>query len=264
MPARLKPDFDRIYYTIYGESYKIVKYTNCSNTFISYTDNPDCVVKTSTVNIRNGNPPNPYRPVICGKGFHGEGYPISANNKKTLEYIKWHGMLSRCYGVNYSENHAKAAKCYTDAGSTVDPLWYNYQAFAAWFKQEMQDSKLEDKIVCLDSDLLNPKGDLYSESTCCLLPYELNIAIQLATKMQYDHRRNIYPVKVTRTVTGQLSHVGRSYSESGAWEIYAKFKDQYIRDAYEKLQCKLPARVENALLNFNCIARIKELGFVKI
>lgn len=264
MPARLKPDFDHVYHTIYGESFKIVEYNNCSNVFISYTDRPYCEVNTCTVNIRNGNPPNPYRPVICGKGFHGEGYPISINNKKTLEYIKWHGMLSRCYGVTRSEDHARASKCYTDAEVTVDPIWFNYQMFATWFKQEMSNSNLANKVICLDSDLLNPRGNLYSENTCCLLPYELNIAIQLATKMQYDRKRNLYAVRVERTVTGQPSFVGRSPTESGAWEIYAKFKDMYIRDAYEKLQCNLPKRVEDVLLNFNCLARVKELGYFKI
>lgn len=260
----MKIDLDRTYTTIYGESYKIIKYINHTNVIIAFTEYPEYQTSTCAVNIRNGNPYNPHRRILCGKGYHGVGIPISIDNKKTAEYIKWHGMIDRCYGNKLNEESKRCSKCYIDSKSEVSDDWLNYQNFAKWWKDNLNNSHGINDVLCLDSDLLNPEGNLYSSKTCSILPYSLNIGIQLGSSFHFDKQRSQYQVRVTRTITNESSHVGRTSNLTEAWYLYSKAKDKYISDSYMKLKLKLPSVVEHNLCNFNTLKRLEILGVIKV
>lgn len=244
----------------YNYEYTVVGYNKYDSVSIIYDKHPEHVITTSTTNIYKGIPPNPFRAVVCGLGYHGIGHSISTGGIKKTEYIKWHGMLSRCYGTYYSERGRKSVNCYKVNNIRVHPDWFNYQNFHNWWNDNICYFNGRSEIACLDSDLLEPSLNMYSEESCCILPYSLNISIQLASKMWFNPKRKLYEVNSTRTAIGKGSYLGRCETEEEAWLLYSKAKDKYIHDSYINLGMKLPPNVEYNLLNFRSLDRLKALG----
>ena len=62
--------------------------------------------------------------VVYGLGYFGEGeYTARLNNVKTLAYIKWNSMFTRCYNEDFQEKNAHYRGC------SVDESFYNFQDF---------------------------------------------------------------------------------------------------------------------------------------
>jgi hypothetical protein len=255
----MTPKIGDICISKYNEVFTIVGYNKYSNVDIIYEDAPDFVIKTTITNIHKGDTYNPFRKVTCGRGYHGVGAPISIKGVKTEEYVKWHGMLSRCYGIPQSERGIKSVHCYRINNIEVHPDWFNYQNFYKWWNDNILSLNGCSSILCLDKDLLGSSSDIYSDRTCCVLPYELNIAIQLSCKVYFDKRRNTYQVRTARTITNEPNYIGKVSTEEEGLHLYAKAKDKYIKDSYIKMGLKLPQEVEFNLLNFNAAERIKQI-----
>ena len=207
----------------YGEIFTVIDYENNEEVTIQYNDGT--IVKTKSVNIRNGFPPNPNRPVIYEKGYHGVGnHRISDESGKTPAYIKWHGMICRVHDGNHNTEKLPTA-CYN--GVCVADDWYNFQNFAEWYYTVTPQYSCND-VLCLDKDLLAPGSKIYSKETCCLLPYRLNIAIQLATVMNFDKRRNKFRPRLSINGNRTAKYIGEFRCEADAWEAYFKTKDEYV------------------------------------
>lgn len=106
---------------------------------------------------------------MYGIGYYGDGkYTARINGIKTEEYIKWFSMFNRCYDEKYQKKQPTYIGC-----SVAEEFW-NFQNFAEWYNKK--------KYVCnyqleLDKDLLYEGNKIYSPSKCCLLPKEINNAI---------------------------------------------------------------------------------------
>jgi len=228
----------------YGEKFKVIDYVDNENVTLEYEDGT--VVTSRSVNIRQGNPPNPNRRVIYGQGYHGVGvYPISNNGGKSLAYVKWHGMLSRVYDGN-NDKTKLATACYD--GVCVSEYWHNFQNFAEWFYREHGKYTCKD-VLCLDKDLLGKGTKVYSKDTCCFLPYCLNIAIQVGYSVHYDARRRTFRPRVS--MKGVTPYLGDFKHEDEAREAYFNAKNKHISSLAESYRGSIPDNVLQALLNFN-------------
>lgn len=235
---------NNIFKTKYGETFKVLEYNGYNDVLIEYQDGTK--VKTSSIHVVNNNPPNPNRKVIFGVGYHGVGdIPISNGGVKTDAYVKWHGMLYRVYSGNVLTDR-KASACYN--GTSVCENWYNFQNFARWFYNE-KDKYSTDETLCLDKDLFGNGEKKYSEQTCCLLPYKLNIAIQLATKIHFDVDRNKWCISCGNSKRRPARK--RFSSEEEAWEEYFRMKDALVKDTASAYIDKIPSNVYATLVNFN-------------
>ena len=92
----------------------------------------------------------------------GGEFRKSIKGKKTQEYTAWQNMLKRCY-AGYSHNTA-----WKDCEVCAE--WLDFQEFAKWYTA--QEGYAEGWQV--DKDLIVEGNRVYSESTCSLVPAEIN------------------------------------------------------------------------------------------
>jgi len=97
--------------------------------------------------------------VIFGVGNNDADYPVRAKDSKCPYFIKWMGMMSRCYG-GYD-----TWKSYV--GCVVCDEWLTFSIFKAWMETQDWEGKV------LDKDILG-SGKLYSPETCVFVTQKQN------------------------------------------------------------------------------------------
>lgn len=156
--------------------------------------------------------------VVAGIGIMEKGTYSSKNEAGSYrrEYEIWKQMIYRCYSptCKYKRKTYKT--------TTVCEDWLNYQAFAEWCnsREDFGYSKYH-----LDKDLLCKGVSLYSPTTCCFLPREVN---GFLTVRQSD--RGLLPAGVT------YCH----------YTPFKPFMAQVCNPETNKRQVKLFNRVEDA------------------
>ena len=121
--------------------------------------------------------------MILNKGIKDTPEPISERvywkeggkrRSKTLwvcpYYVRWTGMLERCY----SERHHKVYPSYV--GCSVCEEWLMFSNFRSWCKDQekvMGFCIKEDKLQ-IDKDIKVGGNKIYSPETCLLLPNKVN------------------------------------------------------------------------------------------
>jgi hypothetical protein len=239
MPAKQNLE-GKSFISKYGEQYTVIDYKNCDNLTIMFNDG--VTEFTKAVNIRNGNVPYGMRKTTLGIGYTGVGYhQVTENGKKTSAYLKWQAMLHRVYGKRYTSN-----KCYDN--TEVNSEWFNFQNFANWYHEQLNEVEYHDDF-CLEKDIIVPNSNLYSKDTCCIVPYEINIAIQLGEPSRYRFDRDCWVVSLDRKYGGRLRY--SSSNKEIADNFYFYEKDTYIKFLVDKNKKYLKDDVINALINFN-------------
>ena len=157
------------YITNEGYTVKIIDYVDTKNVLVKFVDRPDVQIWSSQQNIKNGQIKNPYHKSVYNRGFYGMGiYTARKNNIKTEECVKWFSMFVRCYDEKYHKRQPTYIEC------EVSDEFCNFQNFANWYYHH--------KYVCkypleIDKDLLYEGNKIYSPSTCCLIPKEINATL---------------------------------------------------------------------------------------
>lgn len=148
---------------------EIIDYVDTKNVLIKFVDRPDVQIWSTLQNIRNCQVKNPYHRTVYNKGYYGIGeYTARKNNAKTEEYIKWFSMFVRSYDEKYHEKQPTYTNC------EVSEEFCNFQNFASWYYHYKYPCKYP---LELDKDLLYEGNKIYSPSTCCLIPKEINATL---------------------------------------------------------------------------------------
>jgi hypothetical protein len=109
-------------------------------------------------NIRSGVVKDCYKPIVHGVGYLGE---VTSKGVEGI-YDTWYNMLSRCYS-----DCGKNQKYYAEV--FVAKEWHDFSVFLKYYKRYYIEG------YQLDKDLLSKEGHkIYSPSTCCFLPKEIN------------------------------------------------------------------------------------------
>lgn len=142
-----------------GYVFEVIEYISCSNVLVEFKEPLQHRTRAHSSAIFKGFVKNKYHPTLYGVGFIGDGLYTYKNHKQA--YTTWTNMLQRGYCSKYK------AKNKTYKGCSVISEWHNFQNFATWY--------YENYIVgfSLDKDILGD-GQLYSPSTCCFVPPEIN------------------------------------------------------------------------------------------
>lgn len=98
-------------------------------------------------------------------GYIGEG----PYGWKSLGYQRWWAMLARCY----APTSPAIARRY--AGCKVDPVWHDFQNYAAWFEAQ---GHATDASFQVDKDLKIFGNKTYAPERCILIPAKLNNALK--------------------------------------------------------------------------------------
>lgn len=147
--------------TSFGK-FEVTEYVNKEKVCVKFlATGYETSAKTS--HILSGKVKDPYYPHIFERGYIGKGKYKSRENKKiTKPYQLWHGMMSRCY------DEKKHRRQPTYKGCTVDPRWFNFQVFAAWW----EDNYIEG--YELDKDIKVDGNKVYGPDTCMFVSCQKN------------------------------------------------------------------------------------------
>lgn len=169
------------------------------------------------------------------------------NNTKSELYSRWCCMRVRC-----SEN-GWVDKYKTYKGCSICDEWLLFDNFRLWAENPTNGYMVGYHI---DKDLLFKGNKIYSPSTCCFLPPEINNILTNCRKT-----RGKYPVGVTKNRNRFSAHismyskqicVGTFESPKEAFYAYKNFKERYIKEIAEKYfqEGKITKRVYDALMKY--------------
>lgn len=228
-----------------GGSATVIEYRNSREVVIKYNDEYGHIATVAAYDLRRGKVKNPYHPVVCGVGFVGFGdHLASIKRKHTPAYIAWKDMLKRCYNPKY---HARFP---TYIGCSVIEDWHNFQIFAEWFEKQYREEGWH-----LDKDLIVRGNKIYSETTCALIPHQLN---NLLTNSQGE--KGVLPKGVARhgdgyiaqiRVDGENCHLGVYPTADEAFQSYRDAKERNIKRMAEKWKSLIDIRVYDALMSYD-------------
>lgn len=129
--------------------------------------------------------------LVHGIGINDAGYQTNiteyAEGRQRLiwrcpYYVKWKGMLRRCYSLD-------SYKTYLSSKVVVTNDWLKFSNFRKWVvDQDVLEKDLSK--YDLDKDLLG-KDNIYSPSTCVLVPHVINTFI-----LDKSNTESPYPVGV--------------------------------------------------------------------
>ncbi len=182
------------------------------------------------------------------KIIFGFGVNDYIGNIKDIEktYKLWSSIIDRCYN-NIMKNIG-----YKDC--TVCEEWKNLTDFKRWFDEHYDPKTMQG--WHLDKDILVKGNKVYSPSTCCFVPSEVNI---LFTKRQnkrgdcpigvvYEKRINRFISSMTKNSEG--CYIGCYKSAEEAFNAYKKAKESHIKAIADKWKDKIADNVYQALYNY--------------
>ena len=205
---------------------------------------PFYIARCKLGNLKRGTVKNPYKPLIHGVGWFGQGKYTTKNFK--FGYEIWKGLLARVY--------SDELPTYKDV--TVCDEWLDFQNFAGWCEtQEFFGAKdKRGKSYDLDKDLLVKGNKVYSPDTCCFIPHEVNQIFRSTLSFRGDNAVGvIYRPKIRKFVArlskwGKLFHLGQRETEEEAFLLYKKEKEAYLQQVSEKWKGLVDDKVCQALM----------------
>ncbi|CAH9014585.1 putative homing endonuclease HNH [Vibrio phage 496E54-1] len=211
--------------TTSGGNVVVLEYINSKRVLVKFI-NTGSEVWTRTVHIRSGLIKDKLSPRLQGVGYIGTGpySPTHYNSVKgvwenTFHYNRFGGMIYRCY-------NPKSYETYKD--SFVEEKWHNFQTFAGWVDSEWKEEYRVSGIQFeLDKDLLVKGNKVYSESTCCLIPKEVNM-----TLVKGDKHRGSSLIGTSLTKKGRFR--ARGYFNGVAIELGLFDEEHLAFEAYKK------------------------------
>lgn len=201
----------------------VVEYVDAQNVLVKHLDDYGYEVVVRAGDMRKGRVKNPYRPSVYGVGFIGTGeYKVREGDKKTIEYVTWYNMLTRCYCPKKHEKNP------TYIGCSVDERWHNFQVFGKWFNEQRRDDGWQ-----LDKDLLKDGNKVYSPETCRFIPSQLNSLLTDSGRARGELSQGVstHRVKYKAEIRtdGERIYLGIYPTEAQAFAVYKKAKEENIK-----------------------------------
>lgn len=227
----------------------IVRYKNRHDIDIQFEDG-SVTYNKDYCNFKNGAIKHLNHPTYLNKGYFGYGQYTSRDpvtHDKTIEYVTWGSMLTRCY----SEKYQKLFPSYI--GCIVCNEWLNFQKFAEWFEQNYYE--IPNETMELDKDILSKENKIYSPETCCFVPSYINSILcdragdrgNEPLGVLYDQGKYI----ASTCVNKQQKYLGAYDSSEEAFKVYKIAKEQEIRRVASLYKDYLPEKVYEKLCNYN-------------
>ena len=191
------------------------------------------VVKSKTNNI------------IHKVGNRGDDKSLIDGNPKI--YQVWCAMLQRCY----SPRSEYMKRNYKDC--VVSDYFKIFPQFLEWWKMKSEGISID---LQLDKDILIKGNRLYSETTCTLVPRDVNMLL-----IKRDKARGKYPIGVTyckntKRYKAQFSkfniitHLGFYDDIECAFLAYKKAKEEHIKEVANKYKDVIEDKVYEILMRY--------------
>lgn len=186
--------------------------------------------------------------LIYGVGYNSKGgYKTSINGKPTKAYRTWNSMMRRCYDLKSHDSQPAYSKY------SVAECWHDYQVFADWFyRHPYSDMNYE-----LDKDILFSGNKIYSPSTCCFLPRQLNGLLTDSAAVRGKHpqgvcfskSRGVYLSRLR--VNGKLRGLGSFSCPNEAYQIYKTAKERHVKNKALEWANRIEWNAFNALMKWS-------------
>lgn len=237
-------------YNTFGTLMKIIEYNAYKDIWVEFQDEHKAKIHTEYQNFLRGNCKNPYDKTVCNIGYIGEGkYKSKINKKDTEPYKMWHHMIRRCYDTCQLNRRPTYTNCY------VCKEWLNFQNFAKWYEENYYECNGEE--MHLDKDILIKDNNVYSPSTCIVVPKRINC---LFIKRQndrgkypigvcYHNRDNVLEVWCCNKECKQ-QYLGRFNNEKDAFNCYKQFKEGVIKQVADEYKDLIPKELYEALYKY--------------
>lgn len=246
----MKDRIGEIQYNNFGSKMKIIDYRNASDINVHFEEYDWIKYNVAYKEFKNGNIKCPYEPRVCGVGYIGDGkYKSRVDGKKTKCYQTWNNMLKRCYNENTRTKYPTYKEC------EVYKEWLNFQNFAKWFEDNYY--QIDNDIMYLDKDILFKGNKIYSPKTCVFVNNRINVLFA-----KNEKTRGKYPIGVCyyKKYDKFLSscdimvnnkkckkNLGYYYSINEAFQVYKKFKENYIKQVADENKNKIPNKLYKAM-----------------
>ena len=228
-----------------GTPMRIIKYNNSQDIDIEFLDEYHYIKEHQTYrNFQRGSVKNPYDKNICGIGYLGDGefrckYPDGTH---TTEYRHWISIMRRCYDTKRKDMYS--AYC---GNCEVCDEWHNFQTFSKWY--ETYGYQVDTERMHIDKDILYPGNKIYSPQTCLIVPQRINmIFTNKGNKRGLPN--GIMQVGDKYSARYNLVELGVYDSLEEAYTIYARAKENHIKQVADEYKNKIPVYVYDALYNY--------------
>lgn len=133
--------------------------------------------------------------------------------------------------------------------------WHNFQVFSKW--HEENHYSIENKIMCIDKDLLQKGNKIYSPDTCVFVPQFINTLF-----VKRNSKRGDLPIGVTRDKKaksysatcnnnkGESFHLGSYNTPEEAFLAYKLYKEQVIKNVANEYKNQIPHKLYEAMMNY--------------
>lgn len=236
---------NKVFTTNEGYNIKIIDINTLKNVTVVFEDG----MTRSNISlsaILRGNVRNFNHRSNAGIGYIGYG------KYKTSDYSVFHKIWDKIIRRVYDTKTINRRISYTKAKMCKE--WENFQNFAKWCEENYIEG------WTIDKDLLsNPNNKIYSPSTCCFLPNDLNNILSIRTAINKKlpvgviNYKNKYRVQFSKY--SYPAYYGDYNTVEEAVKIYIKYKKEYIIEVANKYKTQLKPHVYEKLINYD----IKEI-----
>lgn len=241
--------------TVNNEGYimTIIRYNGCMDITVKFQDDFGAEKDADYSRFLKGQISNPYHKTLFGVGYIGEGEHKSGRYDKDYKaYVSWRGVVERCYSKKYQ------AKRPTYIGCVLCDEWHNFSKFKLWFDDNYYE--IDGVTSHLDKDILLYGNKLYSPDTCVFVPARINSLftssiVRRGTSpvgVNWDNREEKFVAKCNIGTEGR-KHLGYYDSEIEAFEVYKKYKGDYVKKEADRYRQLIPEKLYFALLNYPII-----------
>ena len=223
----------------------ITDYISAKEVKVRFLDSGTEVI-TAAKEIRSGGIRDHLAPTVFGVGYL-DGCRGYVNNKATVSYRRWFGMLARCY----DEYTQRVQPTYKDC--TISETFKSFAMFDKWANSCVGSEKNK---WALDKDILVKGNKVYSEDTCCFVPNEINLLFVKSNKTRGDfpigvsfckyHNRFVANIRKN----GTRKYLGYSNNAETAFYYYKEAKEAYIKEVANKWKDQIDIRTYTSLLNY--------------
>lgn len=183
--------------------------------------------------------------MICGVAYNSKGkHKSREGGTNTKPYYTWRNMIRRCYNEAYQVSYPAYIGC------SVSELWLDFQDFAEWYCNH----EYSDRGFHLDKDILITGNKVYSPSTCCFIPQELNTLLTDRLRLMGDCPQGVNWCKQTckyrakMKTKGVTMHLGYFDCPNEAHNAYVEAKEAYVKEKAIEWKDRIEDRVFNALM----------------
>lgn len=228
----------------FGSNIKIVKYINCEDMDILFSDYDWIKKNTRYDYFQGGTIACPYEPRFLKIGYLGEGEFTIGDDKMSKT---WQGMINRCYNENYLIKKPTYREC------TVCEEWHNFQNFAKWYSENYYE--IEGEMMELDKDILIKGNKVYSPNTCIFVPRMINSMFTYSKSTKgtlpagVNMDRHRYRARCQHPINGRIN-IGTYDTVEEAFNEFKLHKEQVIKQIADRYRDKIPKRLYDAMYGY--------------